>query len=91
MIAQLALESWHWREQQAAAFLRRTPWSAGVRLMQIAKPREASEKSGVAWILKENANTLAGCRTRPGHLKVLVKRQIEIELNEHLLDGMRGI
>jgi len=78
VIAQLAPESWHWPEQRAAALLRRTPWDAGVRLMQVADPQQARALADAARLARDNADVLTGCRERSEQLSAPVKCSIEI-------------
>ncbi|WP_084584442.1 DUF6118 family protein [Sphingomonas azotifigens] len=78
VIAQLAPESWHWPEERAAAILRRTPWDAGVRLMQVADPQQARALADAARLAKDNADVLAGCRKRAEQLSEPIKCSIEI-------------
>jgi hypothetical protein len=78
VIAQLAPESWHWPEERAAAMLRRTPWDAGVRLMQVADPQQARALADAARLAKDNADVLIGCRKRAEQLSAPVKCSIEI-------------
>ncbi|WP_294257993.1 DUF6118 family protein [uncultured Sphingomonas sp.] len=78
VIAQLAPEGWHWPEEQAAAVLRRTPWDAGVRLMQVANPQQARALAEAARISKDNADVLEGCRKRAEQFRVTVKCSIAI-------------
>ena len=78
IIAQLAPESWHWPEERAAAILRRTPWDAGVRLMQVANPQQAHALGEAARLSTDNADVLAGCRQRAKQFGRPVKCSIEI-------------
>jgi Family of unknown function (DUF6118) len=78
LVAQLAPESWHWPEERAAALLRRTPWDAGVRLIQVANPQQARALAEAARLSKDNADALAGCRKRAEQLSAPVKCSIEI-------------
>jgi len=78
VIAQLAPESWHWPEERAAAMLRRTPWDAGVRLMQVADPQQAQALADAARLAKDNADVLTGCRKRAEQLNAPVRCSIEI-------------
>ncbi|OAN63652.1 DUF6118 family protein [Sphingomonas sp. TDK1] len=78
VIAQLAPESWHWPEARAAALLRRTPWDAGVRLMQVANPPEARALAEAARLSKDNADVLQGCRKRAEQLSGTVNCSIKI-------------
>ena len=78
IIAQLAPESWHWPEERAAAILRRTPWDAGVRLMQVANPQQAYALGEAARLSTDNADVLAGCRQRAKQFGRPVKCSIEI-------------
>jgi Family of unknown function (DUF6118) len=78
VIAQLAPESWHWPEERAAAMLRRTPWDAGVRLMQVADPQQARALADAARFAKDNADVLTGCRKSVEQLNAPVKCSIEI-------------
>jgi hypothetical protein len=76
VIAQLAPESWHWPEERAAAMLRRTPWDAGVRLMQVADPQQAQALADAARLAKDNADVLTGCRKRAEQLNAPVRCSI---------------
>ncbi len=78
VIAQLAPESWHWPEERAAAILRRTPWDAGVRLMQVANPQQVRALGEAARLSKDNADVLAVCRQRAEQFSGPVKCSIEI-------------
>lgn len=78
LVAQLAPESWHWPEERAAALLRRTPWDAGVRLMQVADPQQARALAYAARLVKDNADVLTECRKRAAQLSAPVKCSIEI-------------
>lgn len=78
VIAQLAPESWHWPEERAAAVLRRTPWDAGVRLMQVANPQQARALADAARLANDNADVLTECRKRAEQLSAPVKCSIEI-------------
>jgi hypothetical protein len=78
LVAQLAPESWHWPEERAAAILRRTPWDAGVRLLQVANPPESQALAEVARLAKENAEVLAECQKGAGQIRKAVKCSIEI-------------
>ncbi len=78
VIAELAPESWHWPEERAAAMLRRTPWNAGVRLMEVANPQQARALADAARLAKDNADVLAGCRKRAERLSAPVQCSIEI-------------
>ncbi len=78
LVAQFVPESWHWPEEQAAAILRRTPWDAGVRLMQVADPQQARALADAARLAKDNADVLTGCRKRAEQLSEPVKCSIEI-------------
>jgi len=82
VIAQLAPESWHWPEERAAAMLRRTPWDAGVRLMQVADPQQARALADAARLAKDNADVLTECRKRAEQLSAPVKCSIEIHQAE---------
>ncbi|MET3713738.1 hypothetical protein ABIC65_004473 [Sphingomonas trueperi] len=78
LVAQFAPESWHWPEERAAALLRRTPWDAGVRLMQVADPQKAGALTEAARLSKDNADVLEGCRKRAEQLSGTVKSSIAI-------------
>ncbi|WP_313539411.1 DUF6118 family protein [Sphingomonas sp.] len=78
VIAQLAPESWHWPEGRAAAMLRRTPWDAGVRLIQVANPQQARALADAAQLTKDNADVLTACRKRAEQLSAPVKCSIQI-------------
>jgi Family of unknown function (DUF6118) len=78
LVAQFVPESWHWPEEQAAAILERTPWDAGVRLMQVADPQQARALADAARLAKDNADVLTGCRKRAEQLSEPVKCSIEI-------------
>ncbi len=78
LVAQFAPESWHWPEERAGALLRRTPWDAGVRLMQVANPQQARALAEAARLSKDNADVLTGCRKRAAQLSSPVKCSIEI-------------
>ncbi|SFK37493.1 hypothetical protein SAMN03159338_4071 [Sphingomonas sp. NFR04] len=78
VIAQLAPESWHRPEERAAAILRRTPWDAGVRLMQIANPQQVRTVADAAQLAKDNADVLTECRKRAEQLSAPVKCSIKI-------------
>jgi hypothetical protein len=82
VVAQLAPESWHWPEERAAAILRRTPWDAGVRLMQVANPQQAYALAEAAGLSKDNADVLAGCRKRAEQFKAPLKCSIKIHQAE---------
>ncbi|AJP73713.1 DUF6118 family protein [Sphingomonas hengshuiensis] len=79
LVAQLAPESWHWPEERAAAMLRRTPWDAGVRLMQVANPQQARALAEAARLSKDNADALTVCRERATQLSAPVKCSIDIQ------------
>lgn len=78
VVAQLAPESWHWPEERAAAMLRRTPWDAGMRLLEIADPQEAQALADAVRLSKDNADVLATCRKRSKQLNTPVKCSISI-------------
>jgi hypothetical protein len=78
LVAQLAPESWHWPEERAAALLRRTPWDAGVRLIQVADPPQARALAEAARLSKDNADVLQGCRKRAEQLSGTVNCSIKI-------------
>ncbi|MGN7998893.1 DUF6118 family protein [Sphingomonas sp. 22176] len=78
VIAQLAPESWHWPEERAATILRRAPWDAGVRLMQVADPQQARALADAARLAKDNAEVLTGCRKRAEQLNAPVRCSVEI-------------
>ncbi|WP_084584545.1 DUF6118 family protein [Sphingomonas azotifigens] len=77
LVAQLAPESWHWPEERAAAILRRTPWDARVRLMQVANPQQAQALADAARLSEDNADALSGCRKRAEQLNPSVKCSAE--------------
>jgi hypothetical protein len=78
VIAQLAPESWHWPEERAAALLRRTPWDAGARLMQVANPPQARALAEAERLSKDNAGVLTGCRDRAKRLNAPVKCSVSV-------------
>nr|WP_315382417.1 DUF6118 family protein [uncultured Sphingomonas sp.] len=80
LVAQLAPESWHWPEERAAALLRRTPWDAGVRLIQVANPPQARALADAAQLSKANADVLAACRDRAKRLNAAVTCSLRVGL-----------
>ncbi|MGN7998012.1 DUF6118 family protein [Sphingomonas sp. 22176] len=78
-IAHSVPESWHWPEQQAAGTLRRTPWDAGVRLLQVADPQQARALAEAARLSKDNADVLTVCRERAAEVSAKVKCSINIQ------------
>lgn len=78
-IAHSVPESWYWPEQQAAGTLRRTPWEAGERLMQVANPQQARALAEAAQLSKDNADVLAECRKRAEQFSAPVKCSIVIQ------------
>lgn len=78
-IAWAAPESWHWPEQQAARSLARTPWDAGIRLMQVANPQQARALAEAARLSRDNADALTVCRERATQLSAPVKCSIDIQ------------
>ena len=84
VIAQLAPESWHWPEEQAAGMLKRTPWNAGVRLLQVANPPQSQALAEAARLAKENAEVLAECQKRAGQIRKAVKCSIEIHQDDSI-------
>lgn len=87
LVAQFVPESWHWPEEQAAALLRRTPWDAGVRLMQVADPQQARVLADAARLSEDNADVLTRCRKRAEQLSAPVKCSIEIHQRSIKADG----
>jgi hypothetical protein len=77
-MARAVPESWYWPEQQAARTLGRTPWDAGMRLMQVADPQQARELAEAARFSKDNADVLTGCRKLAEQLSAPVKCFIKI-------------
>lgn len=77
-IARAVPESWHWPEEQAAATLGRTPWNAGLRLMEVADPQRSRALMNTAHLANENADLLAACRIRAAQARTPVKCLINI-------------
>ncbi|MCW2337489.1 hypothetical protein M2337_001722 [Sphingobium sp. B2D3A] len=77
-IAQSVPESWHWPEQRAARLLQRSEWDAGMRLLQVADPHQLRALNVAARMVEDNAEALAGCRTRAAQSKNAVKCHIEV-------------
>ncbi len=77
-IAQSVPENWHWPEQRAARVLQRNEWDAGMRLLQVADPHQLRALNAAAWILEDNVEVLADCRSRAARSESAVKCQIEV-------------